>query len=135
MSKLGITDRATVIIDAGGVVRYAASVGPSGERDMAAVVAEAERIAAAYDGELRPDEAAPPIPAGARLFVKNNCGFSTAVLAAFDNLHLGDRLQVINVSESPDGLAELEALTGKGQAPCLVIDGEPLHEWPPQHSS
>lgn len=117
-----------MIVDAGGVVRYAASVGPSGERDMAALVAEAEKIAAAYDGELRADEGPSSIPEGARLFVKNNCGFSTAVLAAFDNLHLGDRLQVVNVSDSPEGLAELEALTGKGQAPCLVIDGEPLHE-------
>lgn len=117
-----------MIIDAGGVVRYAASVGPSGERDMAALVAEAERIAAGYDGELRRDGERAILPEGARLFVKSRCGFSAAVLAAFDNLHLGERVQVINVSDSPEGLAELEALTGKGQAPCLVIDGEPLHE-------
>ena len=35
LEKAGITDRATVIIDSGGVVRHASSVGPSGQRDVA----------------------------------------------------------------------------------------------------
>ncbi|MCA9638200.1 MAG: glutaredoxin [Myxococcales bacterium] len=117
-----------MIIDADGVIRYAASVTPAGERDMAALVAEAEAIAAAYEGELAADPAAPALAADARLFVKSRCGFSTAVLAAVDNLHLGDRLPIANVTEDPAAREELRRLTGKEQAPCLIAGGEALLE-------
>ncbi len=40
----GITDRATVIIDKQGVVRYAVSVTPAGERNPKALLAECQKV-------------------------------------------------------------------------------------------
>jgi alkyl hydroperoxide reductase subunit AhpC len=40
----GITDRATVIIDKQGIVRYAASVTPTGERNPKELLAECQKI-------------------------------------------------------------------------------------------
>jgi Peroxiredoxin len=40
----GITDRATVIIDKQGVVRYANSVTPAGERNPKDLLAEAQKV-------------------------------------------------------------------------------------------
>ena len=40
----GITDRATVIIDKQGAVRYAASVTPAGERNPRELLAECQKI-------------------------------------------------------------------------------------------
>lgn len=126
LEKGGITDRATVIIDADGVVRFVESVTPAGKRDIAALAAKAEEINAAYGGELPQRQAAAGLPAGTELFVKNNCGFSRAVLLARDNLHLD--VGTHNVSEDTAALAKLRELTGKEQAPCLLIDGEPVLE-------
>ena len=125
----GITDRATVIIDAGGVVRYAVSVTPAGQRDMAALADECARIDAAHDGELATTGAAPGLDADTQLFIKSNCGFSRAVLMARDNLHIGeDKLPVRNVTEDDDARATLEKLGGKNQAPCLIRGGEATFE-------
>lgn len=124
----GIADRATVLIDAGGVIRHISSVTPAGERDMDEIVALCQQIDADWQGDL-PD-APPPsgIPAGARLFVKSSCGFSRAVLAARANLHLEDRLPVANISEDDAARAELQQLAGKTQAPCLVSGGDAMFE-------
>lgn len=40
----GITDRATVIVDKSGIVRYAHSVTPSGQRDPKQLLAEAQKV-------------------------------------------------------------------------------------------
>jgi len=128
LAQAGIDDRATVIIDAGGVVRYAVSVTPSGERDIDALCREVESIAAAYEDELPAANAPPGIPQGTTLYVKNNCAASRAAMAARINLHIESQVALKNVTEVPAALAELESLTGKKQAPCLVIDGEPKLE-------
>jgi glutaredoxin-related protein len=104
----GITDRATVFIDAGGTVQYAASVTPAGERDIPVLVDELIGLA--------------------KLFVKSNCGFSRAALGAHANLHLDNKVPVVNVTESPEAMAELKKITGKEQAPALMLDGQALLE-------
>lgn len=124
----GITDRATVIIDAGGTVRYATSVTPAGQRDMAALAAECEAVNKAYEGDLAITAAAPGIAGDGTLFVKSNCGFSRAVLLAVDNLHLHSKLTMKNVSEDESAMADLETRTGKTQAPMLLSDGKPMFE-------
>ena len=43
-SKTRITDRATVIIDKQGIVRYANSVTPAGERNPQEMLAEARKV-------------------------------------------------------------------------------------------
>jgi hypothetical protein len=128
LEKGGITDRATVIIDADGVVRYAASVTPAGQRDMAELAAEAEKIDAEYGKSLPDRPTAPGLKGEATLFVKSNCGFSRAVLLARDNLHLGDTLPERNVSEDESAMAALREAAGKEQAPCLIVDGRPILE-------
>jgi hypothetical protein len=109
----GITDRATVIIDAGGVVRHASSVTPAGSRDIAELAALCEQVDRDYVGTLPASVPPPGIPSGT-LYVKSNCGFS--------------QLLVKNVSEDASALRALENLTGKPQAPALELGGEVLLE-------
>lgn len=127
LAEAGITDRATVIIDKSGVVRYSESVTPGGERDIGQLAAECERINqehAAPGGmpELR------AVPDGTTLFVKSGCGHSRRALLALDNLHLRDAVQVRNVTEDAAAAADLQKAGGKDQAPCLVIDGNAMYE-------
>jgi hypothetical protein len=123
----GITDRATVIIDSEGIVRFAESVGPGGKRDIAALAAECERI----DRECAGATETLPVPGdlggAAVLYVRDNCGASRAALAALANCHQ-DGVELRNVSRDPAALEQLEKVSGGGQAPCLVAGGEPLLE-------
>ena len=128
LSDKGITDRATVVIDASGVVRHASSVTPAGQRN----IDELAELCAAIDREHGGGLASFPQPqgveAGASLYVKNKCGASRAVRLARQNLHLESSLPLRNVSEDPAAGADLVKLAGKDQAPCLVIGGRPMHE-------
>ena len=128
LAEHGITDRATVIIDAGGTVRYAASVGPGGKRDIAVLAAECEKIDAAYDGKLDDVTGPEGLSGEAALYVKSRCGFSLRALNARANLHLEDAIRVYNVTEDKVAAGALEKLTGKNQVPCLVIGGTPILE-------
>jgi glutaredoxin-related protein len=123
----GITDRATVLIDAGGTVQYAHSVTPAGERDLDELVGLCEKVDREIGRSLPPDPPPPGMPR-ATLFVKNSCGFSRAALLARANLHLEDQVEVKNVSESPDAMEELEKVADGGQAPCLLVEGKPVLE-------
>ena len=123
----GITDRATVIIDADGVVRHVSSVGPGGKRDIAELAALCEEVDGAYQGDLAPFADAPGLEAETVLYIRSNCMFSTNALAALGNLHI-DSIPVRNVSDDQTALNDLVAIAGKGQAPCLVIGGKPFHE-------
>lgn len=119
----GITDRATIVIDSAGTVRHASSVGPGGQRNLDEIAA----LCAQIDREAGTPVAPFGTPAGlasdAVLYVKNRCGFSRAVLLARDNLHLGTRLPVRNVSDDATARGELIRIAGKDQAPCLVAGG------------
>ncbi len=94
----GITDRATVLIDSGGTVRHASSVGPAGERDIAELAALCEGI----DTKGATSTQTAPTPQGLGtdpvLFVKNACGLSRRVRVAVDNLHASS-LSIRNASE------------------------------------
>ncbi len=127
LEEPGITDRATVIIDAAGTVRFATGVGPGGKRDIEALVAECEAIDAGFDAELPgPTAQAPGLPADATLYVRDGCMFSRWALYARKNLGLD--IPVRNVSTDEAAKADLIAVGGKAQAPCLVADGEALYE-------
>lgn len=128
LEPAGITDRATVLIDAAGVVRFSEAVTPAGKRDIAALVAECERLDKEFDGSVEAVTTGAGLPSGSQLFVKSNCGFSRAAMLARDNLHLGDRLPLRNVSEDPSAMEALKKLTGKEQAPCLVHGDDTLLE-------
>jgi hypothetical protein len=124
----GITDRATVIIDSSGVVRYIKSVTPAGERDIEALAVECERIDKTASGQTVDFGEPPGVPDGAVLYIKSQCGFSRATLLACDNLRLAGQVEVKNVSEDAQAARELEQATGKSQAPCLLVEGKPILE-------
>jgi alkyl hydroperoxide reductase subunit AhpC len=120
LDEAGITDRATVIIDAQGIVRHASSVTPAGQRDMGELLSLCKSIDGEHGGDLPAAEAPAGLPEGTKLFVKSSCGHSKRVLTAAENLGVLDRLAVFNVSEDQGRRAELENLAGSDQAPCLT---------------
>jgi glutaredoxin len=124
----GITDRATVLIDAAGVVRQAESVTPAGQRDIAALAAECERLDQEYSGPVEDSSEPLGLPEDGVLYVKSKCGFSRAALLARDNLHLSKRIAVKNVSEDAASREALVQASGSEQAPCLVLGGETIQE-------
>jgi hypothetical protein len=124
---VGITDRATVIIDADGIVRHASSVSPDGKRDIAELATLCEEVNENHENTLKSFAEPHGLEVDTVLFVRSNCMFSTNAVAALGNLHL-ENVAVRNVSEDATALADLEAVTGKGQAPCLVVSGQAMHE-------
>ena len=60
------------------------------------------------------------------LYYKSTCGYCRKVLRFIEEHNLTVRLK--NVSESPDTRQALVDLTGGSQVPCLIHDGEILHE-------
>jgi hypothetical protein len=124
----GITDRATVLIDAAGVVRYAESVTPSGRRDIGELAAECDRLDGEYSGAVEDFSEPLGLPGDALLYFKSSCGFSRAALLARDNLGLSERIPVRNVSEDASAREALVRASGREQAPCLVIGGEVIQE-------
>ncbi len=125
----GITDRATVLLDAGGTVRHASSVTPAGRRDIAELAALAEQVDADWRGPVESIPIRQPdLPDRARLYVKDRCMFSRWALYARTNLHLEAHLPVVNVSRDEAALQHLVAAGGKPQAPALVCDDDVLYE-------
>ena len=128
LEAAGITDRATVLIDAGGTIRHLSSVSPSGKRDMGELVAMCEALDADWDASLPDIEHAPGTPNDAILYVRNNCMFSKWALSARTNLKLVDSLPIRNVSVDAAAKSDLLALSGKAQAPALHVGGDVLFE-------
>ena len=127
LSGAGITDRATVLIDSGGTIRHASSVGPAGQRDIAELAALCEGVNGA--GGTKTQAAPAPVGLGsdAVLYVKDHCGFSRRVRVAVDNLH-ETGLSIRNVSSDSSALAALKEATGSETAPCLILDGKSVGE-------
>jgi hypothetical protein len=123
----GITDRATVIVDADGIVRHVSSVTPAGKRDIGELASLCEEINEVHENTLETFPDAPGLEDDTVLFIRSNCMFSTNAMAALGNLHI-DSIPVRNVSENEAAFLDLVAIAGKGQAPCLVVDGKPRHE-------
>jgi len=128
LEQAGITDRATVIIDADGVVRYAESVTPSGKRNIEELLALCERIDRDHSGRLEPLAPGPGLEPDTVLYVRSRCMFSTNAMAALRNLNIQNDIPVRNVSEDQSALDELVGIAGKGQAPCLVVGDKARHE-------
>jgi hypothetical protein len=124
----GICDRATIIIDANGVVRHTLSVTPAGVRDIVAMVAECEKIDEAWETQLPDDEPPLGLEPGATLYVRDNCMFSRWALYARSNLHLEESLPVRNVSQDDEAKQELERRGGKAQAPALAVGDLVMYE-------
>lgn len=128
LENAGITDRATVVLDAGGTVRHVSSVSPSGERDIGALAAICEEVDAGWEGDIDQVPVGTGIPTGAALYVKSRCGFSLRALNARTNLHLEHVLPVFNVTEEAGAQEKLKGLAGRDTAPCLLTGETPLFE-------
>jgi hypothetical protein len=116
-------------VDSSGIVRHASTVGPGGQRNIAELAALCETVDAEHGAGLEDFPAASGLPEGSILYVKSNCGFSTAALLACDNLHLQERLELRNVSKDEAApRSALVSLCGHEKAPCLVLEGTPMHE-------
>ena len=124
----GITDRATVVIDASGVVRHALSVTPAGQRDIAELAQLCASIDKEHGGGLADFPKPSGIDSGATLYVKSACGASRAVKLAMTNLHLAGSISTKNVTKDSAAMEDLKKIAGKDQAPCLVSGGKPIHE-------
>ena len=128
LGEKGITDRATVLIDADGKVTWSESVGPGGERDIDALLERCQKLDADHTPGLADLPAPSGVPAGTELFVKTGCGFSKVALNALSNLHLEDSIMVRNITETPAEGDRLESIGGKKQVPCLVENETALYE-------
>lgn len=60
------------------------------------------------------------------LFYRSTCGYCRKVLHYLDQNNISIPLK--NVSENSGTREELITIAGKTQVPCLVINGNPLHE-------
>ncbi len=127
LDEAGIDDRATVIVDANGVVRHASSVTPSGKRDIAELAGLCEKVNEAHESTLMSFPDPPGLEDDTVLFVRSNCMFSTNAAAALNNLHI-DTVPVRNVTDDEAALDELVAISGKAQAPSLVVGNNARHE-------
>jgi len=124
MGERGMCDRATVIVDANGVVRHASSIG---QRDMAQLAEICEGIDKEHGAGLPEMASAPGLGKGTVAYVRDNCGASRAVLLAKANLHI-ESLEVRNVSQNAAFMAELKSATGAETAPVLVSGGAVVAE-------
>ncbi len=124
LDTAGISDRATVLIDTGGIVQYAKSVGPAGQRNISELLVQCEELASEDIGFTSPQG----IPSGSTLYVRDNCGASRSALWARENLRLQTTLPIKNVSQDSAAAAELEKASGGGQAPCLIVNGKSMLE-------
>jgi hypothetical protein len=124
----GHTDRATIILDATGVVRYAVSVTPDGHRDAAVLAAECEAMDHKWSGALPEDRPPLGLEPNTVLYIRDNCMFSRWALYVRRNLHLEDSLPVINCSRDSAAKDELARRGGKVQAPALVVGDRVMYE-------
>ena len=60
------------------------------------------------------------------LYHFQSCPYCAKVRNTVDEI--GMTLELRDTRENDDYREELISLTGKTQVPCLVIDGEPMHE-------
>jgi glutaredoxin-related protein len=124
----GITDRATVVVDANGVVQHASSVTPAGRRNISDLAALCETVDKNFGKKLPEMPKGRGVGTGAKIFVKSSCGFSRAALLARDNLHLSEKIPSVNVSENASAKKELKKVAGTDQAPCLVAGGDVIQD-------
>ncbi len=104
------------------MIRYIESAGPGGSRNIGDLAIECEKVG----GDALPVPGS--VSAGSTLFVKNACGPSRAARLAVENLHQTDNISIRNVTEDAAALDALKSVGGQNQAPCLVVDGQPVFE-------
>ncbi len=119
-------DRATVWIDRAGVVRYAASAGLKGRRDMDALLAtatqldRAQGVAPAAGAAVAPARSLAPGFTSGVLYVADGCPHCRTAKAALVNAHADKTIQTRDVVSDPAAAAALQAIRGSLAVPVLV---------------
>lgn len=126
LEQSGITDRATVLIDAEGVVRHASTVGPAGKRNIDELLALAVKMNSTKD--FTPPKSAGSVATDATLYMKESCRFCQSVKKAIRNLKIDDAIRVRDVEKDAEAVKALEAIAGSAKVPALVQNGKVQHE-------
>ena len=63
-----------------------------------------------------------------QLYHRWHCPYSKRVRDYIDEHKLNTQIDYVEIGEVPGAEDRLNALTGRSQVPCLVIDGEPMLE-------
>lgn len=117
-----ISDRATVIVDREGIVRYAQSVGKYGRRNIPELLAVAKKITGPGQVTTMPAGNMPPTGV---LYVTRTCGHCRHARQAVTNLGI-DTLKVRFVGKDggdPDAQDSFLAEVKSREVPALVIAG------------
>ncbi len=67
-------------------------------------------------------------PARLELFFFPECPYCRKVIGAIDDLGIREEVVFRDARNDPKEKEALVDLTGRTQVPCLVIDGDPMHE-------
>lgn len=121
----GVADRAAVLVDRAGVVRYSESVGKYGKRSAPALLAIATAVrTGAVAGA---PGAAPPSARTALdlpvLYAAGSCAACAQVRAMLDATGRSQRVVVRDVEREPDAMRALLALDPAATVPALVWRG------------
>lgn len=136
-----ITDRATVIVDRDGIVRYATSVGKNGRRNFDELLEEAVRInGGPKDPSAEPPKSPAPAAAGAKrgpapaaqalstgptLFVLNGCPSCMTVKSKLSRNPNRDRIRIVEVSSAESRKLMSKLVPGVTGVPVLYAPGRP----------
>lgn len=113
-----ISDRATVLIDPQGVVRYSATVGKMGRRNTLELLDVARRLIG--PAPRGPAVVVTPFVRPMVLYVQTGCGHCDNVLRVVRNLGMGPRIRVRHIDQDPGAARDL-AMMGQQGTPVMVV--------------
>lgn len=116
----GIPDRASVLIDRRGVVRYSESVGKFGKRSVPALLATAMAINGSRPAPIQSARMPLDLPV---LFVTSTCPHCRAVMAMLQRLRAESLVVVRYVDKDNEGMRSLLAIEPRGLVPMLAFQG------------
>jgi peroxiredoxin/glutaredoxin-related protein len=122
-----ICDRATVVIDKSGLIRFSASVGVDGKRNVAGFLDMMKRMNGQPASPAQGARSARgPIGEPMTLFATNSCGFCKQVVATIANLRCQPYVHVRYVDTDPAARAALAGVMGNPSVPLLLVGNQYL---------
>lgn len=116
-----IPDRASVLIDSRGIVRYAESVGKFGKRSVPALLAMAMAANGSRPSPLQSARMPLDLPV---LYVTTSCPHCRAITGLLQRLHGEDLVVVRWVDKDQDGMRSLLTVEPRGLVPLLMYGGK-----------
>lgn len=120
----GISDRASVIIDRNGIVRYSESVGKFGKRSVPALLDFAQSIEGNRPAGRATAGMHLDLPV---LYTSTTCPHCVAIKTLVQRLRLDDRIVIRDVDQDTDAMIQLLKVQSHGLVPTLArSDGKNL---------